>query len=602
MSTLRLIVQRWLPAVVSLGLAFAWAPSAHAQAESCRDDLTESDGYAIRAMRVEARWAPELPLPTGGYSPDKVSEAIGIVRTALDADRNRDAEIEGVGAVSILHIDSCVRVVDEAACRNAVGNPQCVDVAIRPHALRLFLVRVGSNVLPIPRPNRPTFFNEVPAPLLALNPTFATTYDRAFGLSQSVGLAANLLDIPKILHGQPIAPGESRLQLQAAGRKSLTEPFYDANADLTFSRRRVGRALEDLALSGHYAAEDRPLGEGRYVAYGFGAGASVGLRPRVEPFKRVTLAAAYRWSQNKLFSGAVPEIASESAGEGRAVADGYLAGGFVRLGLWGDVAAPTGDLGSYQRLAGRVGYAREYAIAPNQTIGVELVSSGGHAWGGPPEYARFFGGNSAKNFLYDAVDAPTLRSFPVGPLIRSLGEGRAGVRTESRGVLGGTSFWGVSLNVSVPIPPWSRPLIPGEVVESLESTDGTHRDVTLKDVLKTQVAQGERFLRSSLVRQGVPPEDAAAQARDTWKEIQPVADFIADQANLFSVKPLLMLDAGQISGAAQGDGRVRVAVGGGLQLTVVVARFEVGYLHTVQRAPGDDRGNLFIRLTFQSLF
>jgi hypothetical protein len=34
----------------------------------------------------------------------------------------------------------------------------------------------------------------------------------------------------------------------------------------------------------------------------------------------------------------------------------------------------------------------------------------------------------------------------------------------------------------------------------------------------------------------------------------------------------------------------------------VVARFEVGYLHTVQRAPGDDRGNLFVRLTFQNLF
>jgi len=579
-----------------------WAPSARAQPDECRADIVESDGYAIRAMRVEARWAPQLPLPTGEYSPDKVSEAIRMVRTALDADRNRDTEFEGVGAVSILHIDSCVRVVDEATCQDAVGNPKCVDVAIRPHALRLFLARVGSNVLPIPRPNRPTFFDEVPAPLLALNPMFATAYDRAFGLSQSVGLAANLLDIPKILQGEPVTPGESQLRLQASGRKSLTEPFYDANADLTFSRRRVGHAVEDLGFSSHYAAADRPLGENRYVTYGFGAGASVGLRPRIEPFTRVALGATYRWSRNKLFSGAVPEIASESAGEGRAVADGYLAGGFMRLGLWGDIAAPTGDLGSYQRFSGSVGYAREFAITLNQTIGVELVATGGHAWGDPPEYARFFGGNSAKSFLYDALDSPTLRSFPQGPLIRSLGEGRAGVRTESQGVLGGTSFWGVSLNVSVPIPPWSRPLIPNEVVESIEDANGKQRDVTLKDVLKTQVAQGERLLRSSLVRQGVTPEDAAAQARDTWKEIQPVANFIADQANLFSVKPLLMLDVGQIAGAAQGDGRVRMAVGGGLQLTVVVARFEVGYLHTVQRAPGDDRGNLFVRLTFQNLF
>jgi hypothetical protein len=160
----------------------------------------------------------------------------------------------------------------------------------------------------------------------------------------------------------------------------------------------------------------------------------------------------------------------------------------------------------------------------------------------------------------------------------------------------------VSLNVSVPIPPWSRPLIPNEVVESIEDAEGTPQDVTLKEVLKKQVAQGQRLLRSSLVRQGVTPDDATAQARDTWKEIQPVADFIADQANLFAVKPLLMLDVAQISGAADGDSRVRVALGGGLQLTVVVARFEIGYLYAVQRAPGDDRGNLFVRLTFQNLF
>ena len=104
------------------------------------------------------------------------------------------------------------------------------------------------------------------------------------------------------------------------------------------------------------------------------------------------------------------------------------------------------------------------------------------------------------------------------------------------------------------------------------------------------------------MRQGVTPDEASAQARDTWREIQPVADFIADQANLFSVKPLLMVDVAQILGAASGDSRVRVAIGGGLQLTVVVARFEIGYLYAVQRAPGDDRGNLFARLTFQNLF
>ena len=452
-------------------MALVCAPPADAETDQCRDDITESDGYAIRTMRVEGRWASQLPLPGGGYSPAKVSEAIEIVRNTLDADRNRDTEIEGVGAVSILYVSSCVQVVDEATCQDAAGNPKCVDVAIRPHALRLYLLRVGSNILPIPRTNRPTFFDKVPAPLLALNPTFVTAYDREFGLSLGGAIATNLLDLPKFIKGEPVTPGETQLQLQASGRKSLTESFYNANTDLAFSQQRIGQIAEDVALSGHYAANDQPLGDGRYVSYGFGAGASVGVRPRIEPFKRVTLGANYRWSRNKLYADPANEIDSENAEEGRIVADGHLAGGFLRFGLWGDVAAPTGDLGSYQRFGGLMGYAKEIPIVLNQTIGVEVVVSGGHAWGDPPEYARFFGGNSAKSFLYDAVDAPTLTSFPRGPLIRSLGEGRAGVNTPSGGTLGGTSFWGASLNISVPIPPWSRPLIPNEVVESFADAD-----------------------------------------------------------------------------------------------------------------------------------
>jgi len=237
--------------VLCLALPLVPVLPAWSQPDQCRADIAAADGYAIRAMRVEGRWTPQLSLPGGDYSPDKVSEAIGLVRKALDADRNRDAELEGIGAVSVLHIDSCVQVVDDAQCQDAVGNPKCVDVAIRPHALRLFLVRVGSNILPIPRANRPTFFDEVPAPLLALNPTIATAYDSAFGLSLGAGISANLLDLSKTLGGEPVTPGDTKLQLQASGRKSLTEPFYNAHTDLTVSQSRFGHAIQDIAVSGH---------------------------------------------------------------------------------------------------------------------------------------------------------------------------------------------------------------------------------------------------------------------------------------------------------------------------------------------------------------
>jgi hypothetical protein len=45
-----------------------------------------------------------------------------------------------------------------------------------------------------------------------------------------------------------------------------------------------------------------------------------------------------------------------------------------------------------------------------------------------------------------------------------------------------------------------------------------------------------------------------------------------------------------------------MALGGGLQFNVVVAKFEAGYMRTVRRLPGDERGNFVVRLVFERLF
>jgi hypothetical protein len=78
------------------------------------------------------------------------------------------------------------------------------------------------------------------------------------------------------------------------------------------------------------------------------------------------------------------------------------------------------------------------------------------------------------------------------------------------------------------------------------------------------------------------------------KEIQPVADFIADQANLFRKPPCWMWR----KSGEDGDSRPWLSAD---PAHGRVARFEIGYLYAVQRAPGDDRGTL-VRLTFQNLF
>jgi hypothetical protein len=48
--------------------------------------------------------------------------------------------------------------------------------------------------------------------------------------------------------------------------------------------------------------------------------------------------------------------------------------------------------------------------------------------------------------------------------------------------------------------------------------------------------------------------------------------------------------------------QTRFAFGGGIQLTVVVAKFEIGYMRSLHCYDGDQYGNIIARLVFQNLF
>jgi hypothetical protein len=61
-----------------------------------------------------------------------------------------------------------------------------------------------------------------------------------------------------------------------------------------------------------------------------------------------------------------------------------------------------------------------------------------------------------------------------------------------------------------------------------------------------------------------------------------------------------MFDAAGLSGG--GRDSTWLAAGGGVQLTIVTARLELGYMHTLRGPVDDDRGNFFARLIFQNLF
>ncbi|MFL6540965.1 MAG: hypothetical protein ACJ8HU_09390, partial [Chthoniobacterales bacterium] len=137
----------------------------------------------------------------------------------------------------------------------------------------------------------------------------------------------------------------------------------------------------------------------------------------------------------------------------------------------------------------------------------------------------------------------------------------------------------------------SFPLIPNEEVAP---------GLSLKRLLKNKAGDSVAFYAAELEAEGHSSDEALAMAKKTYSEVRPAIDYIADRANVWALKPLLMCDvAGQDSGT-RGQ-RVQAALGGGIQLTIVTAKFELGYMHTVA---GDDNGsgNLFGRIVFENIF
>jgi hypothetical protein len=603
---------------VALFLNLATSPAAQAQtpgpepSKECVTDNRKPEGLPLHSLTIKARGGrvPQISARSSAepilvvdqpYTAKKLTATMEAVNRALLNDHeNVDEALVGggggtpggenksLGVIAVLFINTCTRIVEGA-----------VDAEIIPYYVRLERTKIGNLILPIPRSNRPTLFTQTPRALLAFNPKFGGNYDRKYGFSERAEISTNLLTLKPLLSDSTLpAEGNTRLNLHLMGQKSLNNPFYDSDATLSLKRLRPGKALESISIDGSFSGTEQPWGEGKYFRNAGSLRFNLEAHPQLGLLGKVTASGAYSFSGDRFFSsdGLLTEQTSENAFEGRAILDGRLAEGLVRLGIWADAASPK-NLDSYHRVAGILGYQKEIPVALNQTIGVEAIVGAGGAWGAVPEYARFYAGNSLSSFLYDQTDEPSLTSFPTGPLLRSFGKSEGGNLTGPTLVRGGTSYWHFNLNVSIPIrgPKFSTPLIPAEVVDEDSGT-------TLKGIIKAQMNTAEVTISSDLQDGGTPEDVANKEAKRIVAQIRPAVNFIADQANIFSIKPLLMFDGANLKVPGSLDNRTRLGVGGGLQLTIVVAKFEAGYMRTVHALPGDKKGNFVTRIVFQNLF
>jgi hypothetical protein len=677
--------------ILSLPLLL-WAWPIPAQAQCSGDNLSEASGYLVRDVKVETLFgrAPRRLKDILGKhrgeryrttSDDFVisGSASGTSRTVYRREVENFFEQDSAVALDRLfgltgqdslyiratYLTDCVTIVPEAECRATLKDgagqpaPKCLDVSVRVTVLPINTGNLAANLLDLARSNKLRFYRELPRPLIAFNPSFRMEQDREYGTAMGGGVSTNLLSLPSALNGEPEPAQNTQLRLSASALKSLQESFYDTAMGLSLSHVRAAELLQKITFDSTFTAHRQPLGAGTVFTNAMHVGASTLIKPKEGILSQISLGAGYRLAGNRFFTraGLPDELTSEQAFESRAIADGSIGRGFLRVGAWFDVASPESEP-DYRRYAAMVGYSRDFflphwkcrvvadgnqerCLFPEKNgpaIGVEMLFGAGRAWGSVPEYARFYGGNSNSSFFYDAVDSPSVIGMPAGPLIRSYGRNQGGVETGGNAGRGGTSYWHYNLTASFPVPRLSRPLIPAELVIAQPGDSGRlscSNCTSLKDLLKRQVGSGKNIFIDALAVQrltseqrndlaldpddGLTPEESArlasaekafARAREAvkpeadrlWSQLDPTVGYIADHANLYSVKPIVMFDAMRLSARGEPDYRTRLALGGGLQFNIVVAKFEVGYMRTIRHLPGDQRGNFVARMAFEKFF
>ena len=543
---------------------------------------------------VEVRSRPaSLPASQLSLQPGQILTAAGLSAAMTQIKEHLGRRAEAAAALTGGSILSFTYVTADFDLQPP-GHPgnDAVGVTLRPFHLSLPLEDTGARVLPVPRD---LAFGLAPGrgPPVFLPTKVSFGQDRVLG--PTVGGHWQV-------HAGPAAADDSRarlFRLRLNGLTSLDSALYSGSGDLGAGREWGAGLLRQVTGGLEGAAALVPRGSERYDRRTWGGTAGVVLALNANT--RVRFDTRYATTRHR-FTDTTPASGWEHVREqGNRVLFETIpprALGFLRAAVWHEHLDPR--LGpKAQRLVLRAGYAKEFPLGPNRSIGLELIAGAGQTWGAPDAARRFFAGGSQGKFLYESAASPALAATPDGPLLRSFGQAQGGFRATPSAVRGGTRFRHLNLNVSLPIPRWSRPLIPDEATD-LPGPDGTPQ--TLKQILRTQVDRtGPNLLQSSLeVSDKLSPEEARRQADRVFGEIRPATHFIIDQANVFAVKPLLLFDVAELEAGT--ERATWTAAGAGVQLVIVTAKLEAGYMYTLSGPRFGSRGNVFARLGFERLF
>ena len=585
-------------------LSVSWMSPRKAYAQtilSC-NEITEEMGFTVRSVKIEGDWVSQslkqqIEKEIGVGQPYS-SNAVAVAKELIISELKQQEKSEPVIAAAYVDLDIC-RVFDEE-------NSHQVEITFYPYHLQVNQISVGNDILFIPSVTTPSFSARVPSALLPASSTISILNDRNYGTSLGVKTTTNLLNLSPEIKTES-KTGAEALNLNLEARRSLSQPFYNINTGVEYTDPDYGGSISPN-VGIRYSNQLSPLGEGE------------DWREQVQIEGGIQQKSTQSFIKNYAFGGSVRFLDSsytprnsdlvhnsETGVKLYALSDSRIGDGLARFGAWFDGGFPDTS-SSYQRVAIQGGYSTELGEGHN-TVGLEVMAGSGYAWGNPPEYSRFFGGSLASNFLYDSLNSPQTRAFPVGPILRSYGEQQAGLRGTNGLVSGGNFYWNVNLTITFPIAAWSQPLIPDEEIEFIDPNDLDNPPlILLPELIKKKINDVKKdtikAIKNDLIKRGYPDnEDTTTIARKIYDdEIIPTINYVTDRANLYSIKPMLLFDVAQISGDNGLGSTLWAAVGGGIQINIVNGRLEAGYMQTIAPASDSSIGNFFLRLVFQDLF
>ncbi len=577
-------------AALRLLIACAGSVAALPAASECRADIADTAGYKVLRAIPNVRWGSGLegglPVKPGDpYTQANVNAARDYVRREIE--RQESLALRYLDRVSFRLIQPCTIVEQPTVCRQELKTDKCVTLRIDVLALHVPAIGASGFLLDKPRSPVDTNLPGVPAALLALEPRFGLVHDSGLGAAARLETSTDLALARKVLSGQAPASGATETnvttgRLATNGMRSLNAPYYRGLVDLSVDHI-YNSTIKQLGASATFRAATEPFGVGRMRSNELNVGLTAVISTSQPIFRSILAKASYDHAAKALSGLAIPQANAEEGTVLRAATDGVLFSGPIRISAWFQYGAHPA--GAYRKVVLRGAYQKYIRIKPHQTLGLEMLTGWGRVAGILPAYDLFVGGSAGSEFLYEPLSSPAGSEMPAGPVIRSFGVGKlnwSGIT----GTVASESFFHFNGTVSIPVGV-SRPLLP-----HYEPFPG----VTIGDLLKARVDK-DHLLEAVLKQQGYTEAAARAEEERVMKAIRPAVHFIADDANLWSIKPIVLFDVAHVD-----TSHTWTALGAGFQAEIVTAQFQVAYTHTLPGAPLPHSGNFILRLIFQNLF